>query len=186
MEILLSGNVGTNAVLNKPVPASQVYDYYQDKRRNAQAGCLAELEGQGRPGACCNSFDNLEKMVYELGYTGKSEDLYRVLKVENNIAKRKAGKQSGEDVPVVKKDDHTSAMRKKAMDLFKKVDTDGNGMIDRYVHCMSTSIAVKTDRLPIHAMLSSNRIRFNVVACWSCLLCWCILACLPCYNVWEP
>lgn len=58
-----------------PSIQSQVWQYYHDRRLQAEAGCSAE------GGASCEVLDSLEKLVYEVACTGDAEQLYHVLKV---------------------------------------------------------------------------------------------------------
>jgi hypothetical protein len=58
-----------------------VYKFYHDKRQQAQSGCRLELETQGAEGSSCAALDNLERMVYEVAFSGDAEQLYHVLRV---------------------------------------------------------------------------------------------------------
>jgi hypothetical protein len=57
-----------------------VWKFYHDRRQEAQSGCKLELES-GSAANACQSLDNLEKLVYEVAYTGDAEQLYHQLKV---------------------------------------------------------------------------------------------------------
>jgi hypothetical protein len=59
----------------------QVWKFYHDKRQQAQSGCQAELESQGQEGSNCVALDNLERLVYEVAFSGDAEQLYHVLRV---------------------------------------------------------------------------------------------------------
>jgi hypothetical protein len=58
-----------------------VWKYYHDKRQQAQTGCKMELELEGQEGNSCAQLDNLERMVYEVAFSGDAEQLYHVLRV---------------------------------------------------------------------------------------------------------
>lgn len=59
----------------------QVWKFYHDRRQQAQDGCVAELEKEGHEGSNCKALDNLERMVYEVAFSGDAEQLYHVLRV---------------------------------------------------------------------------------------------------------
>jgi hypothetical protein len=63
----------------------QVWKFYHDRRQEAQSGCKLELES-GSAANACQSLDNLEKLVYEVAYTGDAEQLYHQLKVSHATA----------------------------------------------------------------------------------------------------
>jgi hypothetical protein len=63
-----------------PCLPSQVWKFYHDRRAEAQSGCKLELES-GSAATACQSLDSLEKLVYEVAYSGDAEQLYHVLKV---------------------------------------------------------------------------------------------------------
>lgn len=58
-----------------------MWKYYHDRRHQLQSGCVRELETEGHPGAACESLDGLERMVYEVAFSGDAEQLYHMLKV---------------------------------------------------------------------------------------------------------
>lgn len=58
-----------------------MWKYYHDKRQQAQSGCSMELESEGVEGSNCHQLDNLERMVYEVAFSGDAEQLYHVLRV---------------------------------------------------------------------------------------------------------
>jgi hypothetical protein len=110
----------------------EVYDYYHENRSKALSGCAQELE-KGKAGAACQSLDSLERLVYEVAYTGDAETLYQTLKVQSNIAKRAAaGAPPPQSNTLQRISSHSAEELKiKAMQLFEDIDTDGNGVIDR-------------------------------------------------------
>ena len=59
----------------------QVWKFYHDRRQQAQSGCRTELEVEGHEGSNCQALDNLERMVYEVAFSGDAEQLYHVLRV---------------------------------------------------------------------------------------------------------
>jgi hypothetical protein len=63
-----------------------VVNYYHDKRNQASSGCANELASKGSAGSNCQQLDSMEKMVYEVAYTGGAENLYQVLKVRPDRA----------------------------------------------------------------------------------------------------
>jgi hypothetical protein len=63
-----------------------VVNYYHDKRNQASSGCANELASKGTAGSSCQQLDSLEKLVYEVAYTGGAENLYQVLKVRAGYA----------------------------------------------------------------------------------------------------
>lgn len=110
----------------------EVYDYYHENRSRALAGCAKELEVEGRAGASCQSLDNLERLVYEVAYTGDAETLYQTLKVQSNIAKRAAGASSPSTSTLNRASSRSvEELKAKALQLFNDIDEDGNGMLDR-------------------------------------------------------
>jgi hypothetical protein len=72
------------------MPLLQVYDYYNEKRQQAQSGCALELGTGEQQGAACQSLDSLSKLVYEVAYSGSAEQLRHVLEAENNAEKKHA------------------------------------------------------------------------------------------------
>ena len=66
--------------------------YYRDKLSHAQSGCVRELESEKR-GSACDDLDNLERLVYEVAYSGGAETLYRVLRVSAGLENRGPGFQ---------------------------------------------------------------------------------------------
>jgi hypothetical protein len=73
---------------------AQVYDYYNEKRQQAESGCAVELNSGDRQGSGCQSLDSLGKLVYEVAYSGDAEQLRHVLEAENNAEKRRAAGES--------------------------------------------------------------------------------------------
>eukprot|EP00878_Enallax_costatus_P002839 GHUV01003032.1.p1 GENE.GHUV01003032.1~~GHUV01003032.1.p1 ORF type:complete len:259 (+),score=38.06 GHUV01003032.1:117-893(+) len=111
----------------------EVYDYYHENRSKALSGCAQELEKDGKAGTACQSLDNLERLVYEVAFTGDAETLYRTLKVQSNIAKRaESGASSPQSDTLQRISAHSAEeLKTKAMQLFEDMDADGNGVIDR-------------------------------------------------------
>lgn len=105
----------------------EVVSYYKDKLSQAQSGCVRELESEKR-GSACDDLDNLERLVYEVAYSGGAETLYRVLRAEQQAAKRKADPHAA---PRPTQTDRLDALHSKAMTLFEIVDANHNGAIDR-------------------------------------------------------
>lgn len=120
----------------------EVYDYYHENRSKALAGCAKELEQEGKAGAACQSLDSLERLVYEVAYTGDAETLYQTLKVQSNIAKRAAtGSAAPQSSTLQRVSSHSAEeLKVKAMQLFEDIDADGNGVIDReeFLNAMHT------------------------------------------------
>lgn len=58
-----------------------MWKFYHDKRQQAQSGCRLELETEGQEGNSCAQLDNLERLVYEVAFSGDAEQLYHVLRV---------------------------------------------------------------------------------------------------------
>lgn len=120
--------------VSRPTPEESaacmsVYKYYHDRRQAAQSGCVHELEADGAEGSSCHALDTLEKMVYEVAYSGDAEQLYHVLKTQANMAKRAAaGLPMASDLS---RADLLQSARAKALELFQQIDADGNGVIDR-------------------------------------------------------
>jgi Ca2+-binding EF-hand superfamily protein len=108
----------------------QVYDYYNEKRQQAESGCAVELNSGDRQGSGCQSLDSLGKLVYEVAYSGDAEQLRHVLEAENNAEKRRA---AGTNRPATPLDMQQllDGLKVKALALFADIDTDGNGVIDR-------------------------------------------------------
>lgn len=107
----------------------EVVSYYKDKRAKIQSGCVEELESGSMPGSNCQSLENLERLVYEVAYTGGSENLYQVLRAEHNAAKRKASPNAPPCSHTL--GDRLDALHNKATTLFEIVDTKGDGYIGR-------------------------------------------------------
>lgn len=59
----------------------QVWKYYHDKRQQVASGCKTEMEVEGQEGSSCHALDNLERLVYEVAFSGDAEQLYHVLRV---------------------------------------------------------------------------------------------------------
>lgn len=110
----------------------EVYRYFTSKRTGAQTGCVRELEHEGARGKSCEDLDKLERMVYDLMSTGRSRDLYSVLKVEAAIAQRngpaKAHVPSDDEL---RHEEHMAHLRSRADELFALMDTNGDGVVDR-------------------------------------------------------
>lgn len=58
-----------------------MWKFYHDKRQEAQSGCRLELEKEGHEGNSCAQLDTLERLVYEVAFSGDAEQLYHVLRV---------------------------------------------------------------------------------------------------------
>lgn len=120
----------------------EVYRYFTEKRTGAQAGCVRELEAEGGRGQSCEDLDKLERMVFELMSTGRTRDLYSVLKVESEIAKRN-GRALGSTYQCTLEEqehlDHINYLRQRADELFNEMDTNKNGFVDReeFLHAMA-------------------------------------------------
>lgn len=107
----------------------EVWRYYHDRREEAQSGCALEQQQHVSGGSGCATLDALEKMVYEVAFTGDAEQLYRLLRTQANMAKRAAaGLPSPSSLTPQEVRD---SQRAKALELFARVDVDGNGVIDR-------------------------------------------------------
>jgi len=61
----------------------QVWKFYHDRRQQAQSGCRKEIESDGTEGSSCQALDNLERLVYEVAFSGDAEQLYHVLRVSD-------------------------------------------------------------------------------------------------------
>lgn len=105
----------------------EVWKYYHDKRQQVASGCKTEMEVEGQEGSSCHALDNLERLVYEVAFSGDAEQLYHVLRTQSNISKRAA---AGAPEPV-KKQEVLDSLKAKALELFDQVDTDHNGVMDR-------------------------------------------------------
>ncbi|KIZ05691.1 hypothetical protein MNEG_2268 [Monoraphidium neglectum] len=111
----------------------EVYRYFTSKRSGAQTGCVRELEHEGARGKSCEDLDKLERLVFELMSTGRTKDLYSILKVESQLAERR-GEHLAPHEPTAEErqhDDHITHLRVRADELFDAMDTNGDGIVDR-------------------------------------------------------
>ncbi|KAF6251254.1 hypothetical protein COO60DRAFT_656194 [Scenedesmus sp. NREL 46B-D3] len=108
----------------------EVWRFYHDRRQAAQSGCRAELQA-GSAAAACQTLDNLEKLVYEVAYTGDAEQLYHMLKIQNNMEKKHVSASSSQVAEIAGRQSVLEAAHAKAAAMFSQLDADGNGVIDR-------------------------------------------------------
>jgi len=116
----------TKATPEEQAQCWEVWKFYHDRRQQAQSGCRVELESEGHEGSSCQALDNLERLVYEVAFSGDAEQLYHVLRTQNNMAKRAAA-----GAPATSKQEVLDSLKTKALELFDQIDSDGNGVIDR-------------------------------------------------------
>lgn len=117
----------------------EVWKFYHDRRQQMQSGCMRELEAEGRGGSACQSLDSLERLVYEVAFSGDAEQLYHMLKIQNNIEKKRGAASAADHAVIQDKQAVLDSLRAKALDLFRQMDADGNGVIDReeFLNAMS-------------------------------------------------
>ncbi|WIA41497.1 hypothetical protein OEZ86_008871 [Tetradesmus obliquus] len=120
----------TKATPEEQAKCWEVWKFYHDRRQQAQSGCKLELES-GSAAAACQSLDSLEKLVYEVAFTGDAEQLYHSLKIQSNMEKKRVSASSSEVAAIADKQAVLDALHAKAMTMFGQLDTDGNGVIDR-------------------------------------------------------
>ncbi|KAI8464003.1 MAG: hypothetical protein J3K34DRAFT_441875 [Monoraphidium minutum] len=114
----------------------EVYRFFTSKRADAQSGCVRELEHGGVRGHSCEELDKLERLVYDLMSTGRTGDLYRILKVESDMAKRAAAGDGGPLATHLTPEEeaheaHVAHLRARADELFGALDATGDGVLDR-------------------------------------------------------
>jgi hypothetical protein len=123
----LANLCSSKATAEEQAKCCEVWKFYHDKRQQAQSGCRLELETEGREGNSCAQLDTLERMVYEVAFSGDAEQLYHVLRTQSNMAKRSA--QGSPEAS--SKQEVLDNLKAKALTMFEQIDLDGNGVIDR-------------------------------------------------------
>ncbi|GBF98586.1 hypothetical protein Rsub_11311 [Raphidocelis subcapitata] len=110
----------------------EVYAYFKERRAGAQSSCVAELEETGARGTACETFDSLERMVYELMSSGRTKQLYNVLKVESELSKRGGGARPHKPSMAEQElEEYHAHLRARADELFELMDRHGDGVVDR-------------------------------------------------------
>lgn len=122
----------------------EAYQYLDKKRREAEEGCARELQAgpdgsDGAPGRQCGALADLERLIWELEYSGGTKSMIQVLRTQARFANRTAAQSSGHatTIPASELLPHNTSERPEDADvariakLFDQVDTDGNGRIDR-------------------------------------------------------